>query len=86
MKRKQHRWLLLLLAGAMSLGFAACKKASEVPLDPDHIVLDDYEIWYKGFDVTPDADGQSALVLTLDLPIMAKRQLLISGQCQKGVS
>ena len=30
--------LLLLLAGAMSLGFAACKKASEVPLDPDHIV------------------------------------------------
>ena len=66
MKRKQHRWLLLLLAGAMSLGFAACKKASEVPLDPDHIVLDDYEIWYKGFDVTPDADGQSALVLTLD--------------------
>ena len=66
MKRKQHRWLLLLLAGAMSLGFAACKKASEVPLDPDHIVLDDYENWYKGFDVTPDADGQSALVLTLD--------------------
>ena len=35
-------------------------------MDPDHIVLDDYEIWYKGFDVTPDADGQSALVLTLD--------------------
>ena len=66
MKRKQHRWLLLLLVGVMSLGFAACKKASEVPLDPDHIVLDDYEIWYKGFDVTPDADGQSALVLTLD--------------------
>ena len=63
MKRKQHRWLLLLLVGVMSLGFAACKKASEVPLDPDHIVLDDYEIWYKGFDVTPDADGQSALVL-----------------------
>ena len=51
MKRKQHRWLLLLLVGVMSLGFAACKKASEVPLDPDHIVLDDYEIWYKGFDV-----------------------------------
>ena len=44
MKRKQHRWLLLLLVGVMSLGFAACKKASEVPLDPDHIVLDDYEI------------------------------------------
>ena len=54
MKRKQHRWLLLLLVGVMSLGFAACKKASEVPLDPDHIVLDDYEIWYKGFDVTLD--------------------------------
>ena len=66
MKRKQHRWLLLLLAGAMSLGFAACKKASEVPLDPDHIVLDDYEIQYKGFTVMPDVDGQSALVLTLD--------------------
>ena len=66
MKRKQHRWLLLLLVGVMSLGFAACKKASEVPLDPDHIVLDDYEIWYKGFDVQPAADGQSALVLTLD--------------------
>ena len=69
MKQKQLRWLgmILILAGAVSLGLAACeKKEAEISSDSGHIVLDDYEIWYKGFDVTPDADGQSALVLTLD--------------------
>ncbi len=69
MKQKQLRWLglILILAGAMSLGLTACeKKESETPSDPGHIVLDDYEIQYKGFTVMPDVDGQSALVLTLD--------------------
>ncbi|MFR4550889.1 MAG: DUF5067 domain-containing protein [Clostridiaceae bacterium] len=69
MKQKQLRWLglILILAGAMSLGLTACeKKESETPSDPGHIVLDDYEIQYKGVTVMPDVDGQSALVLTLD--------------------
>lgn len=69
MKQKQLRWLglILILAGAMSLGLTACeKKESETPSDPGHIVLDDYEIQYKGFTVMQDVDGQSALVLTLD--------------------
>ncbi len=69
MKQKQLRWLglILILTGAMSLGLTACeKKESETPSDPGHIVLDDYEIQYKGFTVMPDVDGQSALVLTLD--------------------
>ena len=69
MKQNQLRWLglILILAGAMSLGLTACeKKESETPSDPGHIVLDDYEIQYKGFTVMPDVDGQSALVLTLD--------------------
>ena len=47
---KQLRWLglILILAGAMSLGLTACeKKESETPSDPGHIVLDDYEIQYK---------------------------------------
>ncbi len=57
----------------MSLGLAACeKKQSKMPSDPNHIVLDDYEIRYKGAAVMPDVDGQSAVVLTQDLPIMAK--------------
>ena len=69
MKQKQLRWLgmILILAGAVSLGLAACeKKEAEISSDSGHIVLDDYEIQYKGFTVMPDVDGQSALVLTLD--------------------
>ena len=69
MKQKQLRWLglILILAGAVSLGLVACeKKESEISSDSGHIVLDDYEIQYKGFTVMPDVDGQSALVLTLD--------------------
>ena len=67
MKRKQCCCLILILAGVMSLGLAACeKKQSKMPSDPNHIVLDDYEIRYKGAAVMPDVDGQSAVVLTLD--------------------
>ena len=69
MKQKQLRCLgmILILAGAVSLGLAACeKKEAEISSDSGHIVLDDYEIQYKGFTVMPDVDGQSALVLTLD--------------------
>ena len=69
MKQKQLRWLgmILILAGAVSLGLAACeKKEAEISSDSGHIVLDDYEIQYKCFTVMPDVDGQSALVLTLD--------------------
>ena len=56
MKQKQLRWLglILILAGAVSLGLAACeKKESEISSDSGHIVLDDYEIQYKGFTVMP---------------------------------
>ena len=67
MKRKQCCCLILILAGVMSLGLAACeKKQSKTPSDPNLIVLDDYEIRYKGAAVMPDVDGQSAVVLTLD--------------------
>ena len=67
MKRKQFCCLILILVGVMSLGLAACeKKQSKTPSDPNLIVLDDYEIRYKGAAVMPDVDGQSAVVLTLD--------------------
>ena len=67
MKRKQFCCLILILVGVMSLGLAACeKKQSKTPSDPNLIVLDDYEIRYKGAAVMPDVDGQSAIVLTLD--------------------
>ena len=54
MKRKQFCCLILILVGVMSLGLAACeKKQSKTPSDPNLIVLDDYEIRYKGAAVMP---------------------------------
>ena len=53
---KQHkRQLYLLLTGWMLLGISACaQKESVTPSEPDHIILDDYEIRYKGFTVMSD--------------------------------
>lgn len=84
MKRKQFCCLILILVGVMSLGLAACeKKQSKTPSDPNLIVLDDYEIRYKGAAVMPDVDGQSAVVLTLDFTNNGKEGPLISGPCRK---
>ena len=65
---KQHkRWLYLLLTGWMLLGISACaQKESVTPSEPDHIILDDYEIRYKGFTVMSDINENPALVISLD--------------------
>ena len=53
---KQHKcWLYLLLTGWMLLGISACaQKETVTPSEPDHIILDDYEIRYKGFTAMSD--------------------------------
>ena len=65
---KQHkRWLYLLLTGWMLLGISACaQKESVTPSEPDHIILDDYEIRYKGFTMMSDINENPALVISLD--------------------
>lgn len=65
---KQHkRWLYLLLTGWMLLEISACaQRESVTPSEPDHIILDDYEIRYKGFTVMSDINENPALVISLD--------------------
>ena len=65
---KQHkRWLYLLLAGGILLEISACaQKESMTPSEPDHMILDDYEIRYKGFTVMSDINHNQALVISLD--------------------
>lgn len=65
---KQHkRWLYLLLAGGILLEVSACTQKEPVaPSAPDHIILEDYEIRYKGFTVMQDINENPALVINLD--------------------
>ncbi len=62
---KKTRLLALLLAVLMLLSLAACGK-EKTPEDPNHIVLSDFELRYKGAYITEDFEGNDALVLTLD--------------------
>lgn len=50
----------------VQLAVQSVSRTNKTPSDPNLIVLDDYEIRYKGAAVMPDVDGQSAVVLTLD--------------------
>ena len=65
---KQHkRWLYLLLAGGILLEVSACTQKEPVtPSASDHIILEDYEIRYKGFTVMQDINENPALVINLD--------------------
>lgn len=47
------------------LTLAACGK-EEVPSDPNHIVIGDYELQYKGASIMTDSEGKDAVVLTMD--------------------
>ena len=47
------------------LTLAACGK-EEAPSDPDHIIIGDYELQYKGASIMTDSEGKDAVVLTMD--------------------
>ena len=47
------------------LTLAACGK-EEAPSDPNHIVIGDYELQYKGASIMTDSEGKDAVVLTMD--------------------
>lgn len=47
------------------LTLAACGK-EDAPSDPDHIVIGDYELQYKGASIMTDSEGKDAVVLTMD--------------------
>lgn len=47
------------------LTLAACGK-EEAPSDPNHIVIGDYELQYKGASIMTDSEGKDAIVLTMD--------------------
>ena len=65
MKNNANRLLSLLLAALMLLGLTACGKNKQ-PSDPNHIVIGDYELQYKGASIMTDSDGKDAVVLTID--------------------
>lgn len=64
MKKRKTRLLCLLLTLAMALTLCACggDKASS---DPNHIVLEDCTLDYKGAVLTQDSVGNDAIVITL---------------------
>ena len=64
MKKRKTRLLCLLLTLAMALTLCACggDKASS---DPNHIVLEDCTLDYKGAVLTQDSVGNDTIVITL---------------------
>lgn len=64
MKNKSVLLVCLLLA-AMLLGLTACGK-EKAPSDPNHLVIGDYVLRYKGAELMTDTDGLDAVVMTLD--------------------
>lgn len=64
MKKRKTRLLCLLLTLAMALTLCACggDKASS---DPNHIVLEDCTLDYKGAVLTQDSAGNDTIVITL---------------------
>ena len=65
--KQYKRWLYLLLAGGILLEVSACTQKEPVtPSASDHIILEDYEIRYKGFTVMQDINENPALVINLD--------------------
>lgn len=62
---KNHRILALLLALTMLLGLCACGK-DEKSDDPNHFVLGDYTLDYKGSCIMYDEAGRDSLVMTFD--------------------
>lgn len=69
MKNKANKFLCLLLAVMMVLGLTACgkdKQSSDQSSDPNHIVIDEYELQYKNASIMTDDEGNDAVVLTLD--------------------
>lgn len=65
MKNNARRLLSFLIAVVMALGLVGCGKDKE-PSDPNHFVIGDYELQYKGACLMTDSDGKDAVVLTLD--------------------
>lgn len=69
MKNKANKFLCLLLTVMMVLGLTACgkdKQSSDQSSDPNHIVIDEYELQYKNASIMTDDEGNDAVVLTLD--------------------
>lgn len=65
MKNNARRLLSFLIAVVMALGLVGCSKEKE-PSDPNHFVIGDYELQYKGACLMTDSDGKDSVVLTLD--------------------
>lgn len=65
MKNNARRLLSFLIAVVMALGLVGCGKGKE-PSDPNHFVIGDYELQYKGACLMTDSDGKDSVVLTLD--------------------
>lgn len=65
MKRNTIRLVCLLLAAVMAFGLAGCGK-EKTSFDPNHFVIGDYELQYKGACLMTDTDGKDSIVLTLD--------------------
>lgn len=65
MKNNAKRLLSFLIAVVMALGLVGCGKEKE-PSDPNHFVIGDYELQYKGACLMTDSDGKDSVVLTLD--------------------
>lgn len=65
MKNNAKRLLSFLIAVVMALSLVGCGKEKKSS-DPNHFVIDDYELQYKGASIMTDDEGNDAVVLTLD--------------------
>ena len=66
MKHNARRLLSFLIAVVMAFGLTACGKEKEDASDPNHMVIGDFELQYKGASIMADSDGKDAVVLTMD--------------------
>ena len=62
--KNMARLVCLLVTVVMLFGLAAC--GEKAPSDPNHIVIDQHELQYKGACIMTDDEGKDAIVLTLD--------------------
>ena len=65
MKKNMIKLVCVLLTMIMVLGLAACGK-EKAPSDPNHIIIGDFELQYKGASIMTDSEGKDAVVLTID--------------------
>lgn len=72
MKNRIGRFLCLLIAAAITLGFTACGGEKQ-PDDPNLVKIDGYTVLYKGASIMVDDEGSDAVVLTLDYTNNSKK-------------